>query len=388
MITAGLGGGRDHLRMITAGLGPARPLAHDHRGSGGRHRRRATIGSVLDLDRPVSDLLLLRTVPGAVDYLAEDLRSLGPATARVERRWRDALLVEYAGPLAPLAAVRYFSSCSVWLGAGAAAPPGDGLDRPALAASRGHGVLRALGPGPLTFRVADIGAERWPVRDELTGLGWHNRPTAWEVNVDTYRDHPVLDVGALFFTARFGALARLPASTTPVVAAVLARLVEAGPDDVVLDPFCGAGTILVQVAQMSGPARLLGSDLDRGALDRARANLAARGIAAQLAQADAARLPGAPDSVDRIVANLPFGKRAGSHAANVDLYPAFLRRVRAVLRPTGRAVLLTEEKRLLRDAVRRTADLGVVKEVGLESGGLHPSAYVVLNRPRGRRRSG
>jgi tRNA (guanine6-N2)-methyltransferase len=51
-------------------------------------------------------------------------------------------------------------------------------------------------------------------------------------------------------------------------------------------------------------------------------------------------------------------------------------------------VLLTEEKRLLRDAVRRTADLGVVKEVGLESGGLHPSAYVVLNRPRGRRRSG
>ena len=49
-------------------------------------------------------------------------------------------------------------------------------------------------------------------------------------------------------------------------------------------------------------------------------------------------------------------------------------------------MLLTEEKRLLRDAVQRTADLNVIKEVELESGGLHPSAYVVVNRPRGRAR--
>jgi 23S rRNA G2445 N2-methylase RlmL len=208
------------------------------------------------------------------------------------------------------------------------------------------------------------------------------------VTVDDYRGHLVLDVGTLFFTARFGRLERVPASTTPVIAAVLARLTKAGPDDVVLDPFCGAGTNLVQVAEMSAPARLLGSDLDRGALAKARANLDARGIEAQLWQADAARLPANPHSVDRIVANLPFGKRAGSHAANVELYPAFLRRVRSVLRPTGRAVLLTEEKRLLRDAVQRTADLSVIKEVELESGGLHPSAYVVVNRPRGRARRG
>lgn len=343
---------------------------------------------MLDLDLPVSDLLLLRTVPGAVDYLAEDLRSVRPpAIARVERRWRDALLVDYTGPLSALAASRFFSSCSVWLAADVTSPPGGQVDAAALARSRERGVLRALKTAPVTFRVADIGTARWSLRDELqSGLGWSNQPTAWAVNVDTYRGHLVLDVGALFFTARFGALERVPASTTPVIAAVLARLAKAGPDDVLLDPFCGAGTNLVQVAQMSGPGRLLGSDLDPEALAKARANLASRGIEAHLSVADAARLPGAPHSVDRIVANLPFGKRAGSHAANLDLYPAFLRRVRSVLRPTGRAVLLTEEKRLLRDAVQRTADLSVIKEVELESGGLHPSAYVVVNRPRGRRR--
>jgi hypothetical protein len=329
----------------------------------------------------VADRLLLRTVPGAVDYLVEDLRALGPqAQVRVEQRWRDGLLVDFSGPLARLAAVRFFSSCSIWL---------EPDLRAALARSQEVGLLRAVATDqePVTFRVADIGDRRWPLRDELqASLGWVNAPTGWAVNVDDYRGHLVLDVGALFFTARFGRLERVPASTTPVIAAVLARLTKAGPDDVVLDPFCGAGTNLVQVGQMSAPGRLLGSDLDLGALAKARANLAARGIDAQLWQADAALLPAAADSVDRIVANLPFGKRAGSHAANVELYPAFLRRVRSALRPTGRAVLLTEEKRLLRDAVQRTADLNVIKEVELESGGLHPSAYVVVNRPRGRAR--
>jgi hypothetical protein len=333
-----------------------------------------------DLAATVTDRLLLRTVPGAVDYLVEDLRALAPqAQVRVDQRWRDGLLVEFAGPLSRLAAVRFFSSCSVWLEPDVTAA----LDRSA------EGGLLGVVDEPVRFRVADIGDRRWPLRDELaTTRGWVNAPTDWAVNVDDYRGHLVLDVGALFFTARFGRLERVPASTTPVVAAVLARLTKAGPRVVVLDPLCGAGTNLVQVAQMSAPGRLLGSDLDLGALAKARANLARRGIEAQLWQADAARLALTPHSVDRVVANLPFGKRAGSHAANVELYPAFLRRVRTVLRPTGRAVLLTEEKRLLRDSVQRTADLSVIKEVELESGGLHPSAYVVVNRPRGRARRG
>ncbi len=38
----------------------------------------------IDLDRPVHDQLMLRTVAGAVDYLAEELRTL-PAT--VLRPW-------------------------------------------------------------------------------------------------------------------------------------------------------------------------------------------------------------------------------------------------------------------------------------------------------------
>jgi tRNA (guanine6-N2)-methyltransferase len=51
-----------------------------------------------------------------------------------------------------------------------------------------------------------------------------------------------------------------------------------------------------------------------------------------------------------------------------------------VLAPGGRAVVLTEEKRLLRDAAARTRLLRIDREVGLETGGLHPTVFVLVRR--------
>ena len=55
----------------------------------------------------------------------------------------------------------------------------------------------------------------------------------------------------------------------------------------------------------------------------------------------------------------------------------------------GRAVLLTEDKRLLVDSVQRTRGLRVIKEATFATGGAHPSAYVVVrSRGQARRRAG
>ena len=207
------------------------------------------------------------------------------------------------------------------------------------------------------------------------------------LNLRRHHDALVAEVGPLFQTSRFGGLARMPASTTPVVSAVLVRLLKATAGDLVLDPFCGAGTNLVVADAMVPGLRLVGLDRDPHALAAARDNLATTGTTSMLARSDAARLPLPDGTVDRVVANLPFGKRVGSHAGNQELYPAFLRGLARVLAPKGRAVLLTEDKRLLLDAVQRTAGLKIVKETVLETGGLHPSAYVVTRgRASGRRR--
>jgi 23S rRNA G2445 N2-methylase RlmL len=87
--------------------------------------------------------------------------------------------------------------------------------------------------------------------------------------------------------------------------------------------------------------------------------------------------------VDRVVTNLPFGKQVGSHELNRTLYPAALAEIDRVLTADGRAVLLTEDKRLLHKAIQRLPALKVVRERLLKYNGATPTAYVLTRlRPK------
>jgi tRNA (guanine6-N2)-methyltransferase len=334
----------------------------------------------LDLDLPVCGRLFLRTVPGAVDYLFEDLRQL-PSPPTVVRRYRNGILIDVNGPLRPLAGIRYFDVCGLPLGDDPAAD---------LAQSLSAGVLSALG-GPdaaLRFRVAEIGEGRWPLRDTLESrLGWLNRPDDWDLNLDTWDGGLLAQLGPLYLTRRFGELARMPASTNPVIAAVMVRLAKLAPGDVVLDPFCGAGTVLVLAGDTTPGVHLTGGEINPRWQAMARHNLSVRGLPGQILHSDARRIPLADGSVDRVVSNLPFGKRIGSHTENTQLYPAVLREIARVMHKTSRAVLLTDDKRLFKESVQRTPLIRVVKEIMLEQhGGLHPTAYVLTKRGNSRKR--
>jgi 23S rRNA G2445 N2-methylase RlmL len=146
--------------------------------------------------------------------------------------------------------------------------------------------------------------------------------------------------------------AHRPASLRASSAAALAWVSEPRDDDVVLDPFCGAGTILIERAHLGKYAMLLGSDRDQAALAAARTNVGARYKPIQLENWDAASLPLADASVSKIVANLPWGIRYGSHGENRKLYPEWFREFARVLKSGGTMVLLTAEWRLMRDLER------------------------------------
>ncbi len=149
-------------------------------------------------------------------------------------------------------------------------------------------------------------------------------------------------------------LEHLPASLRPTVAAAMARLAQIRPRQVVLDPMCGAGTILAEVLELARSqdmrlAGVWGGDLEAPALRAANPNLRRLGHV-MLAGWDARALPLPDRSVDRIVCNPPFGKQLSRPEEIGPLYHRSLQECDRVLRSRGRAVLLVSDPTALKDA--------------------------------------
>lgn len=144
----------------------------------------------------------------------------------------------------------------------------------------------------------------------------------------------------------------LPASLRPTVAASMAWLARPSAQDIMLDPFCGAGTILIERGLLAPFERGLGGDIRAEAVRMAERNARAAHVSLSLQEWDARQLPLAHDSVNRIITNLPFGKQIGSREENEALYRAAMHQFTRVLAPDGLLVALTSEDRLWERVVR------------------------------------
>lgn len=147
-------------------------------------------------------------------------------------------------------------------------------------------------------------------------------------------------------------LDHVTASLRPTLAAAMVRLAGIGPGMTILDPMCGAGTILAEAISVARErkgerVRVLGGDIDPNAVFVTSQNLEKVGPI-DLARWDARRLPLPAASVDRIVSNPPFGKQLSTIEDVGPLYHAAAAEWDRVLRPGGRAVLLVMEIELLR----------------------------------------
>jgi 23S rRNA G2445 N2-methylase RlmL len=132
----------------------------------------------------------------------------------------------------------------------------------------------------------------------------------------------------------------LPGSLKPPVAAALLRLAGVRPGTRVLDPCCGAGTILVEAAALG--AVVQGGDIDPAAVQAAHANARTAGVEIDVQCWDVRRLPLATGSAACIVSNLPWGRQVAVGQPLAPFYRATCRELRRVLAPSGRIVLLTD----------------------------------------------
>jgi len=151
-------------------------------------------------------------------------------------------------------------------------------------------------------------------------------------------------------------IAHRPGSLRPAVAAAMAWLSDPRDEDILLDPFCGVGTVLIERAHLGRYRNLIGSDRDPGAIRAARENIGPRFKPVELHDDwDAGALPLADASVTKIAANLPWGIKHSSHAMNRRRYGDWLAEMNRVLAPEGKMVLLTAEWQLMRDLTERGA---------------------------------
>ncbi len=167
----------------------------------------------------------------------------------------------------------------------------------------------------------------------------------------------------------------LPASLRPTVAAAMSWLARPTPQDIVLDPLCGAGTILIERSLLGPLDRAIGGDIREEAVAMARRNARAADISATWRVWDARALPLETGSVTRIISNLPFGKQIGTREANDALYRALIKEFSRVLSADGLLVTLTSEDRLW-DTVLRDHGWHIAKKIVIVVLGQPASIFV------------
>ncbi|MSP63792.1 MAG: hypothetical protein EXR72_26295 [Myxococcales bacterium] len=219
----------------------------------------------------------------------------------------------------------------------------------ALSSEMARDLLGAWTRGPVRYRIewASGGKRRAELLRCVQAVGarrpeLQNDPSrrTWEASIHEPGGRVSVELTPRLDDPRFRYRVKdVPAASHPTVAAALARIAGARPDDVVWDPFVGSGSELVERARLGPFARLIGTDLDPRAIDAARQNLAAAGFPADLTVGDACTV--LPFGVTLVITNPPMGLRVLRGEDLGDLFDRFLDHLGRLLRPGARVVFLS-----------------------------------------------
>lgn len=124
-----------------------------------------------------------------------------------------------------------------------------------------------------------------------------------------------------------------PTSLKPVLARLLVNLSRCKEKEILLDPFCGTGSVLIEAAIIG--CKAVGSDLDKEMIKGSKINLKHYKLKAKLKQANALELDKhyQKNSVDAIATDPPYGRSSHIGAKNIkELYNGFLKSAHKILK--------------------------------------------------------
>lgn len=126
-----------------------------------------------------------------------------------------------------------------------------------------------------------------------------------------------------------------PTSLSPKLARVLVNLSSVKRNEVLLDPFCGTGGILLESAIVG--CKTVGSDIDNDMLIKAKQNLDHFKLKAKLSKEDALKVK---VKCDVIVTDPPYGRGSFKTMKVSTLYNSFLANAYSLLKKNKRLVVI------------------------------------------------
>ncbi|WP_194833592.1 methyltransferase domain-containing protein [Nocardia sp. XZ_19_369] len=242
------------------------------------------------------------------------------------------------------------------------------LDAPALREARrrcggpaefGAGIaVSASFLGRRNFNRYDVEDTVGAALSERLGLQYHSRRngarppdhcSGWRVVLDGRRARLMLRIAVQPLHRRAYKLQSVPGSLHPPVASAMVQLADLRAGDWVLDPCCGAGTLLVEAMHAQPDARYSGFDIDPAAVCAIRANAA---NTLTTGSADAANVPLPQGSIDRIVCNPPWGGQVPARGRLTHGSTPLWAELRRLIATDGTAVVLIPDTRELAIAIR------------------------------------
>lgn len=171
----------------------------------------------------------------------------------------------------------------------------------------------------------------------------------------------------------------VPAGINPSLAYIMCQIADLKDSDIIYDPFCGASVIPITALKYFNVKRVMCSDISGNAIEKSKRNFFAADIHGdryKLFGCDIKKNKLSKQNIDKIISNLPFGIRVGSHEDNQESYKALEVLAKKILRTKGKIVLLTQEKVLIREVFKKS-DWNVKSVLRVNEGGLLPEVFEI-----------
>ncbi|RLE44528.1 hypothetical protein DRJ16_02115 [Candidatus Woesearchaeota archaeon] len=173
-----------------------------------------------------------------------------------------------------------------------------------------------------------------------------SRKPTYLLRVDTFRGSCVLSRFLFKPTWKDYRKVKLPFSMKPDLAHCIVRAAKFKKTETrIWDPFCGGGSIPIEMALLYKGKEIFGSDIDKEKIDASKINAKSAGVENKINffVCDARNLVKASlDEVDCLIGELPYQLKAKTLE---KLYTGFFSSAKKVLKQKGRIIVIVNRKR-------------------------------------------